>query len=153
MPAILSQYNVLTKQTANYLLNSKLKLHNNMGTDGCCCCSARPSLICCQTQQPRITCGRLNVLIAARGATLLLFFPPFPHSRYARHVRNQTYDGLESQPDEAMTAEDTFRVSAFTVIIDSLVAALQKRSQADERISARFGFLLNVLSMTCRRRN
>ena len=50
-----------TKQTANYLLNGKLKLHNNMGTDGCCCCSAilsaahaRPSLICCQTQQPRI---------------------------------------------------------------------------------------------------
>ena len=61
MPAILSQSNVLTKQTANYLVNGKLKLHNNMDTDGCCCCSAirsaahaRPSLICCQTQQPRI---------------------------------------------------------------------------------------------------
>ena len=60
MPALLSQSNVLTKQTANYLVNGKLKLHNNMGTDGCCCCSAilgaahaRPSLICCQTQQPR----------------------------------------------------------------------------------------------------
>ena len=62
MPAILSQSNVLTKQTANYLLNGKLKLHNNMGTASCCCCSAirgaahaRPSLICCQTQQPRIS--------------------------------------------------------------------------------------------------
>ena len=61
MPAILSQSNVLTKQTANYLVNGKLKLHNNMDTDGCCCCSAirsaahaRPSLICCQTQQPRM---------------------------------------------------------------------------------------------------
>ena len=40
MPAILSQSNVLTKQTANYLGNGKLKLHNNMDTDGCCCCSA-----------------------------------------------------------------------------------------------------------------
>ncbi len=44
-----------------------------------------------------------------------------------------------------MTAADTFRVSAFTVIIDSLVAALQKRSQG---VSARFGFLRNVRSMS-----
>ena len=52
-------------------------------------------------------------------------------------------DGSGSQPDGAMTAADMFRVSAFTVIIDSLVAALQKRSQAYEGISARFGFLRN----------
>ena len=37
------------------------------------------------------------------------------------------------QPDEAMTAADTFRVSEFTGITDSVVAALQKRSQAYER--------------------
>ena len=62
--------------------------------------------------------------------------------------RNQKYDGSGSQPDEAMTAAATFRVSAFTVIIDSLVAALQKRSQDYEGISARFGFLRNVRSMS-----
>ena len=45
-------------------------------------------------------------------------------------------------------AADTFRRSAFTVIIDSLVAALQKRSQAYEWISARFGFLRNVQPMS-----
>ena len=62
--------------------------------------------------------------------------------------RNQKYDRSGSQPDEAMTAADTFRVSAFTVIIDSLVAALQKRSQAYEGTSARFGFLRNVRSIS-----
>ena len=62
--------------------------------------------------------------------------------------RNQKYDGSGSLPDEATTAAGTFRVSAFTVIIDSLFAALQKRSQAYEGISARFGFLRNVRSMS-----
>ena len=49
-----------------------------------------------------------------------------------------------------MTAADrpTFRVSAFTVIIDSLVATLQQRSQAYEGISARFDFLRNVRSVS-----
>ena len=36
----------------------------------------------------------------------------------------------------------------FTVIIDSLVVALQKRSQACAGISARFGFLRNDGSMS-----
>ena len=36
----------------------------------------------------------------------------------------------------------------FAVIIDSLFAALQKRSQAYEGISARFGFLRNVRSVS-----
>ena len=44
--------------------------------------------------------------------------------------RNQKYNGSRSQPDE--------------ILFDSLVAALQKRSQ----ISARFGFLRNVQSMS-----
>ena len=62
--------------------------------------------------------------------------------------RNQKYDGSGSLLDEATTAACTFRVSAFTVIIDSLFAALQKRSRAYEGISARFGFLRNVRSMS-----
>ena len=62
--------------------------------------------------------------------------------------RNQKYGGSGSLPDEATTAACTFRVSAFTVIIDSLFAALQKRSEAYEGISARFGFLRNVRSMS-----
>ena len=62
--------------------------------------------------------------------------------------RKEKYDGSGSQPYEAMTAACTVRVSAFTVIIDSLFAALQKHCQTYEGISARFGFLRSVRSMS-----
>ena len=93
MPAILSQSNVLTKQTANYLLDSKLKLHNNMGAGGCCCCSAirraahaRPSLIWCQAHQPRarpvIGCfsSSFRCFVKHNFARMFAFKPaPNPH--------------------------------------------------------------------------
>ena len=71
----------------------------------------------------------------------------------AKEIRNTMNRG-RSLTRRWQSSAATFRVSAFTVIIDSLVAALQKRSQAYEEISTRFGFLRNVRSITqCRRRD
>jgi len=69
-------------------------------------------------------------------------------SEHRVRKRKQFFDETQESPNhQQLDAKEVFRTGTYLVIIDRLIAELQKRATSYEKFFKRFGFILNILSI------